>query len=245
MKKIFFISSFIIFFTILFCANNLLAINKLVIWSTIDQKIENKNTINELYNFLEKNHENIFKNIKINELEVPHIAIAIAGIIKEENGEKYILNNKNKKILLKDVISAIEKAISDNKIEKSDLDQAKFNLKPGSRFSKPINEKQFYIIQKPLLKKNHYIYTIAKSIKKELSDIGLNPEIFKPLVSSTHVYSNDKKTINKLQYLQNYPKFFKILKDVPESNGLTCSNIEILIDSANNYDIIKTFDLKK
>ena len=63
MKKIFFISSFIIFFTILFCANNLLAINKLVIWSTIDQKIENKNTINELYNFLEKNHENIFKNI--------------------------------------------------------------------------------------------------------------------------------------------------------------------------------------
>lgn len=244
MKKIFSKLFLTALFALVFFTPNLFTINKLLIWATVDKKIENKKTINELYNFLEKNHPKISKNIKINQLETPHINIAVAGIIKEENGNKYILNNKNKQVLLEDVLRAVEKAVSSYKLEKKDSNLDKFNLKSSSRFSIPTNEKQFYIIQKPSFGKKHCFYSIRKALKKELSNIGLNPVIFKPSVSSTHICSNDQKTINKLQYLQNYPKFFKILQAIPETKGLTCSNIELVLDKSNSYDIIKTYNLK-
>ena len=113
MKKIFFIPFSTTLLAILFCMPNLLAYKKvasklaaekLLIWATVDQQINNKKTIDELYGYLEKNHPEMVKNIKIDDVEKPHILITIAGIVYEKDGKKYVISTNEKQVSLEDIV---------------------------------------------------------------------------------------------------------------------------------------------
>ena len=243
MKRIFFKTLSATLIALLFCTPSLLSVNKLLIWATVDQQFKNKQTINELYDYLKKNNPEIFeKNIKADDTRKPHIAITTVGVITEENGKQYIADKLGKRVPLEKVIKAVEKAISRNKINSKNM--LKFNLKAGSRFSDPTNKAHYYIKQIALLEKNNPLHILGHAITKELTNIGLLPSEFKPNVNSTCIYSKDKHALGQFIFLQNRGKFWKILQAVPARTGLTCSKVQILIDKGDNYTAIKSYDLK-